>query len=154
MMKYVFFILIYGLIVAVLGVLVLQHPGFAHFSYSDTSIEIKLIDLLLIAAIGLPALYGLIRLIVGLFHLPTKMVHAAHNRKQNAAFQAMEQALSHEIRLDTDKALTSIRKNIQSSPAPILQHALAAQISQRAGKKQLLEEHITKLKNQNWAAAD
>ncbi|HSG92287.1 MAG TPA: heme biosynthesis HemY N-terminal domain-containing protein, partial [Methylotenera sp.] len=139
---------------AILGIMIMQQPGFANFSHGDISIEIKLIDFFLLVAIGLPVLYGLVRLLVNLFHLPARLMNSATKKRQQAALHAMEDALGHEAKLEIEKAIGCIRKNIQSSPAPVLQHALAAKITEHAGKKQLRDEHISALQKLAWPAAE
>jgi len=154
MIKFVLFFLVYGLIMAVTGLYIMQEPGFAHFEYGTTSVDIKLINFFIMAVIGLPVLYGIIRLISFIFHLPGKIMQASHQKRKAAALHSMEDALESELKLDWEKSIGHIRKHIHSSPAPRLQHALAAMITGQASKKQLREEHIEALKKLDWKGAD
>ena len=78
MIKQITVFLLIGLIIAVLAMFVMKEPGFAVFSYADTTIEIELINLYFGAVMSFILLYFIFRLIGKLVRLPAQLLSLIH----------------------------------------------------------------------------
>ena len=79
MIKRILFLLLLALVITSFAIVVLREPGFAVFSYGDTTVEIPLIKFYFAVIALFIALYILFRLLGYIFRLPGRL----HSKRQH-----------------------------------------------------------------------
>ncbi len=146
MIKRILFILLAGLIVAIGAALVLREPGFAVFSYGDTTIEISLIKFYCAVIAAFILLYFLFRIIGGLFRLPGR-VQAKRKQKRNLEMmQSFEASMLDFSQFNWTAAMRTATKHIKQSPMKRAQHLFAAHCAHNSGQTDTRNAHVASLR--------
>ena len=146
MIKRILFILVAGLIIAIGAVLVLREPGFAVFSYGDTTIETPLIKFYCAVIAVFILLYFLFRIIGGLFRLPSR-IHTKRQQKRNLEMmQSLEASMLDFSQFNWTAAMRTATKNIKQSPMKKAQHLFAAHCAHNTGQNDTRNAHVASLR--------
>ncbi|MDW3095838.1 MAG: heme biosynthesis HemY N-terminal domain-containing protein [Gammaproteobacteria bacterium] len=146
MIKRILFILLVGLIIAGVGILIMREPGFAVFSYSDTTVEIPLIKFYFGTVAAFIILYFLFRIIGALFRWP-KRIHLKRQQKRNLEIMhALESSMLNFSQFNWAEAMRTATKNIKQSPIQKAQHLFTAHCAHNSGQKDTRDAHVTSLR--------
>ncbi len=146
MIKQITVFLLIGLIIAVLAMFVMKEPGFAVFSYADTTIEIELINLYFGAVMSFILLYFIFRLIGKLVRLPAQLRAQRDQKTRQEIMQALEATIINVCLHDWDNAVKTSTRHIKDSPIKRGQHILTAYCAHQAGHHGMRNTHLHNLR--------
>ena len=146
MIKRILFILLVGLVIAGFGIVIMREPGFAVFSYSDTTIEVPLIKFYFGVVILFIVLYFLFRIIGGLFRLPSR-IHSNREHKRNIEImQSLESSMLNFSQFNWSDAMRTATKHIKNSPMKRAQHLFTAHCAHNSGQFDTRNAHVSSLR--------
>ena len=146
MIKQISGILLIGLIIAVCAMVVMREPGFAVFSYADTTLEIALINLYFGVVIGFILLYFTFRLIGKLIRIPAQLKAQRRQKTRHEIMQALEATIINACLQDWDNAVKTCTRHIKDSPIKRAQHILTAYCAHQAGHHGMRNTHLHNLR--------
>ena len=146
MIKRILFILLVGLLIAAGAILVMREPGFAVFSYGETTIEIPLRKFYFGVVALFIALYFLFRIIGGIFRLPSRMKAKRTNKRHLEIMQAMESAMLDFSQFNWAASIKNSTKNIKHSPMNRAQHLFTAHCAHNSGQRDTRDAHVKSLR--------
>ena len=147
MIKRILFILLFGLIIAGVGILIMREAGFAVFSYADTTVEIPLIKFYFGVVAGFIVLYFLFRLLGGLYRLPSRL-HVRRQQKHNLEImKSLESSMLNFSQFNWTEALRTATKHIKQSPMRKAQHLFAAHCAHNTGQTDTRDAHVASLRS-------
>lgn len=147
MIKLLSFILIAGILIAGIGMIVMHEPGFAVFSYGNTTVEITLVEFYFAAVVLFIALYLVLRILGGIFRWPERRRARLKQRKNLAIMQGLESSILNYSQYKWDDAIKSVTSHIRQSPIKRGQHLFTALCAHNAGHKEMRDAHISSLRN-------
>lgn len=146
MIKRILILLLLGLIIAGFGLVVMREPGFAVFSYGDTTVEIPLIKFYFAVIVLFVVLYILFRLLGYIFRLPGYLHGKRQHKKELEIMHGVESSVLDASQFNWDSAMRNSATNIKHSPIKRAQQILAARFAHNAGNFQAREKHLSKLR--------
>ena len=147
MIKKILFILVIGLFIAAVDILVLrEQPGFAVFSYGETTLEIPLSQFYYWVIAAFIILYFLFRILGALFRLPSR-IHNKRQQKRNLdIMQSLESSMLDFSQFNWTDALRTATKHVKQSPMKKAQHLFAAHCAHNSGQKETRDAHVSNLR--------
>ena len=146
MIKRLLFLLLLGLIIAGFGLVVMREPGFAVFSYGDTTVEIPLIKFYFAVIVLFISLYILFRLLGYFFRLPGHLHNKLQRKRQQEIMQGVESSILDASQFNWESAMRNCATHVKHSPIKRTQQLLAALFSNNAGDMHAREKHLAKLR--------
>ena len=121
MIKRIIFLLLVGLLIASFGLIVMREPGFAVFSYGDTTIEIELFKFYLGAVILFVLLYIIFRLLGYFYRLPKQLHDARQQKRQLEIMRGLESSILDASQFSWESATRNSTTHVKNSPIKIAQ---------------------------------
>ncbi len=146
MIKRILFILLLGLTIAGVGILIMREPGFAVFSYGDTTVEISLIKFYFGVITVFITLYFLFRIIGALFRLPSRMRAKRQQKRNLEIMQSLESSMLNFSQFNWPEATRSATKHVKQSPMKKAQHLFAAHCAHNSGQYDTRDAHVSSLR--------
>lgn len=146
MIKKILFILFIGLIIAGFGILIMREPGFAVFSYSDTTVEIPLIKFYFGVVAAFIILYFLFRIIGALFRWPKRLKAKRQQKRNLEIMHSLESSMLNFSQFNWTEAMRTATKFIKQSPMQKAQHLFAAHCAHNTGQADTRNAHVTSLR--------
>ena len=147
MIKLLLLILVAGLLIAALGTVVMHEPGFAVFSYGDTTIEITLVKFYFAAVALFVMLYLLLRILGGIFRWPERRRAKRKQRREHEILQGLESSILNFSQYKWEDAIKSVTTHIKQSPIRRGQHLFTALCAHNSGQMEMRDAHISSLRN-------
>ena len=146
MIKRILFLLLLALVITIFALVVLREPGFAVFSYGDTTVEVPLIKFYFAVIALFIALYISFRLLGYVFRLPGHLHTKRQHKRQLEIMQGIESSILDASQFSWDSAMRNSATHVKHSPIKRAQQILAARFANNAGNLQAREKHIAKLR--------
>ena len=146
MIKRILFLLLLALIIAIFAIVVLREPGFAVFSYGETTVEIPLVKFYFAVIALFIVLYILFRLLGYIFRLPGHLHSKRQHKRQLEIMQGIESSILDASQFNWESAMRSSTTHVKHSPMKRAQQILAARFANNAGNMQAREKHLAKLR--------
>lgn len=146
MIKRILFTLLIGLIIAGAGIYIMREPGFAVFSYADTTVEIPLIKFYFGIVAVFIFLYFLFRLIGSLFRLPKRISVKRQQKRNLEIMQSVGTSMLEFSQFNWSDALKSATKHVKQSPMKTAQHLFAAHCAHNSGQVETRNAHVKNLR--------
>ena len=146
MIKRILFILLVGLLIAGCAILVMREPGFAVFSYGDTTIEIPLIKFYFAVVALFISLYFLFRIIGALFRLPGRIQTKRTNKRHLEIMQAMDSSMLDFSQFKWSDSIKNSTRHIKHSPMKRAQHLFTAHCAHNTGQVDTRDAHVSRLR--------
>ena len=153
MIKRVIFLLLVGLLIAGFGLVVMREPGFAVFSYGDTTIEIELIKFYFGVVLLFILLYIVFRLLGYFYRLPRHIHEARQQKRQLEIMRGLETSILDASQFNWEAASRNSTTHVKNSPIKIAQRLLAAQFAHKTDNTHLRDTQITSLRRLENGAA-
>jgi HemY protein len=147
MIKLLSLILIAGLLIAGFGAIVMHEPGFAVFSYGDTTVEITLVKFYFAAVALFILLYLILRILGGIFRWPERRRARRKQRRNLEIMQGLESSILNYSQYKWEDAIKSVTSHIKQSPIKRGQHLFTALCAHNGGQKDMRDAHISSLRN-------
>ncbi|MEM7303907.1 MAG: heme biosynthesis HemY N-terminal domain-containing protein [Pseudomonadota bacterium] len=147
MIKLLSLIIIAGLLIAAFGMVVIHEPGFAVFSYGDTTVEIPLIKFYFAVVALFIVIYLILRILGGLFRWPEQRRARVKQRKNLEIMQGLESSILNYSQYQWEDAIKSVTSHIKQSPIKRGQHLFTALCAHHGGQKEMRDAHISSLRN-------
>lgn len=133
-MKYLILgLLILGIVVGVTVTVVQQDPGYVMLNYGGWSVETSFNIFVMLSILGFILLYFSVRLILGAWHLPSRMSFWGHNRRANHARKLTNQGLIALAEANWARAEKLLSQSARNSDTPLINYIGAAQAAQKLG---------------------
>ncbi|MEM8844577.1 MAG: heme biosynthesis HemY N-terminal domain-containing protein [Pseudomonadota bacterium] len=149
MIKLLSLILIAGLIIAGIGMVVMHEPGFAVFSYGDTTVEVTLVKFYFAAVAFFVILYIILRILGSLSRWPMRVSARRQQRNNLEIMQGLESSVINYSQYKWEDAMKSVTHHIKKSPIKRGQHLFTAICAHNAGQTDTRDAHISSLRNLN-----
>lgn len=146
MIKQITVFLLLALIITVIALVLMREPGYAVFSYADTSIKINLVKLYFVSVVFFIVLYFTLRLFAKLLHLPAQIRTQRRKKTCLEIMQAMESSITNVCLHDWEMAIKTSTRHIQESPIKRGQHILTAYCAHQAGHHGMRNTHLHNLR--------
>lgn len=146
MIKRILFILLVGLLIAGAALYIMREPGFAVFSYADTTVEIPLIKFYFAVVAAFITLYFLFRIIGSLFRLPTRLQLKRQQKRNLEIMQSLGSSMLEFSQFNWSSALKMATKHVKQSPMKTAQHLFAAHCAHNSGQVDTRNAHIKSLR--------
>ncbi len=147
MIKRLFIILLVGLLIAALDILFLrEQPGFAAFSYGDTTLEIPIVEFYYWVIISFILLYFAFRTIGAIFRLPSRIKSKREHKRNLEIMQSVGSSMLEFSQFNWSTALKTATRHIKHSPIKKAQHLYAAHCAHNSGQKDTRNAHVASLR--------
>jgi len=146
MIKRILFILLIGLIIAGIGIYVMREPGFAVFSYADTTVEIPLIKFYFGVVATFIFLYFIFRIIGSIFRLPKRMHQSRQKKRKLEIMTSLGSSMLDFSQFNWSNALKTATKHVKQSPMKTAQHLFAAHCAHNSGQVDTRNAHVKSLR--------
>jgi HemY protein len=147
MIKLLSLILIAGILIAGIALIVMHEPGFAVFSYGNTTVEITLVEFYFATVVLFIFLYLVLRILGGIFRWPERRRARLKQRKNLEIMQDLESSILNYSQHKWDDAIKSVTSHIKQSPIKRGQHLFTALCAHNGGQKEMRDAHISSLRN-------
>lgn len=143
-MKYLILgLLTLGIAVAITVLVVQTEPGYVLLNYGGWSMETSFNIFALLAVLGFIALYFTVRLILGAWHLPSRMSFWGHNRRAAHARKLTNQGLIALAEANWSRAEKLLSQSAVNSDTPLINYLGAAQAAQKLGFDLRRDDHLS-----------
>lgn len=143
-MKYLILgLLTLGIAVAITVLVVQTDPGYVLLNYGGWSMETSFNIFALLSVLGFIALYFTVRLILGAWHLPSRMSFWGHNRRAASARKLTNQGLIALAEANWSRAEKLLSKSAANSDTPLINYLGAAQAAQKLGFDLRRDDYLT-----------
>ena len=146
MIKTILLVLLAGLVIAGLGIVIMREPGFAVFSYGDTSVEITLVKFYFAGVVLFIAGYFGFRIMGGLWRLPARLRRRRRHKRHLEIMQSLESAMLDFSQFDWASALRAAARHIKHSPIKRAQHLFSAHCAHNSGQNGIRDSHVASLR--------
>ncbi len=143
-MRFLFLTILVLLAAALFTSFALNEPGYVLLGYGKTSIELPLIDFLLLLLAGLFVLYLLIKLVSSIFSTPKKLRGLRQRQQGHKARKGLTKGLIDMAAGEWARAEKTVLKGVERSDVPLLNYLVAAHAAQQQDATDRRDEHIRK----------
>lgn len=152
-MKLLVYLLITLSVAVVLGLVMVQEPGYVLIGYGDWSLETTLSLLLFTVFCGFAALYLALRFLAGLRHAPQRLRLWEQKRKAVRTRNTLTHGLIELAEGNWNDAEKRLLKYADQSDTPLLNYLAAARAAQSQGEHERRDQYL-RLAHQGTPAAD
>ncbi len=143
-MKYLLLGLItLGIAVAITVLVVQTDPGYVMLNYGGWSMETSFNIFALLSVLGFITLYFTVRLILGAWHLPSRMSFWGHSRRAGRARKLTNQGLIALAEANWVRAEKLLSQSAAHSDTPLINYLGAAQAAQKLGFDLRRDDYLT-----------
>ena len=142
MVKFVIKLLILALIVLGAVLLVREDPGFVMLRYRGWNVETTLAVALAALIVLMVVIYYLIRLLRGLWRMPTALRRQSQNRRYARARRQLNQGLIDLAEGRFEQAETHLMRLVEFSESPLVHYLAAARAAQLQGKHDARDNYL------------
>ncbi len=136
-------LLILGLAVGITVTVVQQDPGYVMLNYGGWSVETSFNIFIMLSILGFLVLYFSVRLILGAWHLPSRMSFWGHNRRAAHARKLTNQGLIALAEANWPRAEKLLSQSAAHSDTPLINYIGAAQAAQKLGFDLRRDEYLS-----------
>ncbi len=136
-------LLILGITVGVTVLVVQQNPGYVLLNYGGWSMETSFNIFAMLAVLTFVLLYFTVRLILGAWHLPSRMSFWGHNRRAANARKLTNQGLIALAEANWARAEKLLSNAAPHSDTPLINYLGAAQAAQKRGFDLRRDEYLS-----------
>ena len=147
MIKLLSLILVAGLLIAGFGMVVMHEPGFAVFSYGDTTVEVSLVKFYFATVALFIVLYIILRILGSISRWPMRASARRRQKKNLEIMQGLESSILNYSQYKWNDAMKSVTSQIKQSPIRRGQHLFTALCAHNGGQKDTRDAHISSLRN-------
>lgn len=143
-MKKLIFVFIILLLAIALGVLIHNHPAYAFITVGHTTVQASLWFTLIAVSVVVFLTYQLLKLLRGIYHIPSRLHHFAVERKERKLHQLTQKALYALLEGRWNKCETYFHKSAQKDPHPFFNYIGAAQAAFKQHKPEETAHYLKK----------
>lgn len=125
-----------------LGVLIKQNPGIVVVQWHNWRIDSPLWLAVFAIVLGGVVVYYLMRIVLGIFSTPAKLVHFKHNWEQKHARKLMHQGLMDLVEGHWQQASRHLQASVSHSEAPLLNYLGLARSAQEQGDDKARDRYL------------
>ena len=129
--------------------IIMQAPGFASFTYGDTTYEIPLVEFIIGLFILFTIFYILIRLFGLIFSAPKRIHSAMDRRRQNKFLDNTQHGLTKYVQGDWEQAEKLLLRGANNSIASSINYIWAARAAHKRGDYSGRDAHLASAKKAN-----
>ncbi|SCZ66740.1 heme biosynthesis protein HemY [Thiohalomonas denitrificans] len=126
-----------------LALVVQEDPGYALFSWGEWTVESSLSLLLVATILAFIALYFLIRLLVGSWHVPGRMAHWRQQQRARKARRSTQDGLLALAEGNWKRAEQFLIRNVADSEIPLINYLGAARAAQKQGADERRDNYLS-----------
>jgi HemY protein len=143
-MKYLILgLLTLGIAVAITVLVVQTDPGYVMLNYAGWSMETSFNIFALLSVLGFITLYFTVRLLLGTWHLPSRMSFWSHSRRAVRARKLTNQGLIALAEANWVRAEKLLSQSAAHSDTPLINYLGAAQAAQKLGFDLRRDDYLT-----------
>lgn len=152
-MKFLVYLLVSLIAAVVLGLVLVQEPGYVLIGYGEWTLETTVSLLMFTLLLGFAAVYLLLRFLAGLRRAPQRLRHWDQRRKSLRARNSLNRGLIELAEGNWDVAERRLLKHVGDSDSPLLNYLAAARAAQQQGAHER-RDHYLRLAHQGMPDAD
>lgn len=141
-MKTLIVIFIFLIASALTTLVFMEAPGYVLFAYKEFSVETSLAVLIIVTAGSMILLYGLVRLLVSLVNVPSRMKEQRSQKKAAVCHKGLAMGLSEMIEGRWSKAEKILVQSARRGDAAVLNYLAAARAAQMQGAYERRDDYL------------